>query len=109
MLYATFKQRGVRVEVHLVPVEEWEHGSDVEGVWLPGAHRIEILEGLDGVHTQRVFCHEMTHCILCMSNYEETHDEPFVDNVGAGFWEVWTSFKAAPPRKKRKASAKVRK
>lgn len=108
-LYATFRQRGVLVRAYLVPRAQWAHGEDCEGVWLPSDHRIEILDDLDPVHVQRVFCHEMTHAILDLGNYELTHDEAFVDNVGGGFWEVWTTFKAAAPRKKRKRSAKTSK
>jgi len=92
-LYATFKQRGVQIKAYLVPESKWEHGEDCEGMWIPNQHRIEILDTLDPVHTQRIFCHEMTHCILDMNSYEQSNDEPFVDNVGGGFWEVWTTFK----------------
>ena len=107
--YASFRQRGVLVRVYLVTPDEWEHGSECEGVWLPSNNRIEILNELDPVHIQRVLCHELMHCILDLFNSKMTHDETFVDNCGAGFWEAWTSFRAYKPRRKRKANAKVRK
>ena len=114
MIYATFALLGATIVAELVSQQKMtrvttRHGVDQEcdGFWLPEEHRILILDGMDPVHTQRVFVHEATHAILDFMNHDLGKDETFVDNFAGHFHQMWTTFEA-PPRRKRKSVAKSR-
>lgn len=114
MLIATFELHGVKVEVHRIDTRKWKahckkhdvldkNGNEPHAYWDPTLNKIFIESGLDTVQEQRVLCHEVTHAILDFMNHRLSRNEPFVDNFGSHWHQMWTTFEARP-RRKRKGS-----
>jgi hypothetical protein len=89
---SSFQLLGHRITVRVLPRSKWPHGKDVLGIWEPDKLRIDILNDQVGTAVQATFTHELCHALLDMMNHELSHDETFVDNLGALLMQALTTF-----------------
>ncbi len=89
----SFQLLGHTINVRIIPRSKWRHGKSVVGMWIPDKLRIDLLADPIESQLQATFCHELTHALLDSMNHELSHDEVFVDNLGALLQQALTTFK----------------
>lgn len=89
----SFQLLGHTINVRVIPRSKWRHGKNVVGIWIPDKLRIDLLADPIETQLQATFCHELTHALLDMMNHDLSHDEVFVDNLGALLQQALTTFK----------------
>jgi hypothetical protein len=87
-----FRLLGHTITVRVVPRPKWRHGRDCVGIWEPDKLRISLLADPIETQLQAGFTHELVHALLDMMNHELSHDEAFVDNLGALLQQALTTF-----------------
>jgi hypothetical protein len=88
----SFQLLGHTITVRVISRSKWRHGKNVVGMWMPDKLRIDLLSDPIETQLQATFCHELTHAMLDMMNHELSHDEVFVDNLGALLMQALITF-----------------
>lgn len=88
-----FQLLGHTIKVRVIPRSKWRHGKGNVGIWIPDKLRIDLLADPIETQLQATFCHELCHALLDMMNHDLSHDEAFVDNLGALLQQALTTFR----------------
>lgn len=89
---SSFQLHGHTIRVRVLPRSKWPHGKGVVGLWDPEKLRIDLLNNQIETQLQATFTHELVHALLDQMNHELSHDEVFVDNLGALLQQALTTF-----------------
>ncbi len=106
MIPTTVPLMGHTIQVFVIAEQDWPHGADTAGIWIPHQHQIQINDGLDDSNKLHTFFHELLHAALDAMNHKLSRNEAFVDNLGGLLHQALTGATYAKPKRVRKRVSK---
>jgi len=93
------------IQVFIIPKDQWPHGEETAGIWLPLEHQIHIYDGLDDSNKIHTFFHELLHACLDCMNHKLSRNEVFVDQLGGLLHQALVGATYAKPKRARKRAS----
>lgn len=103
MLPTAFPLLGHRITVRVVPPDEWQHGEDTVGIWVPTEYAIEINGGVQESMRGHTFFHELLHAALDQMNHKLARNEQFVDSLAGLLHQALTGAEYPKPKRRKRA------